>query len=60
MWTESTLSTAFDDIRQALQEALAHAKGEANGVRVHIIPEIEPAKRDAQIEPGSGKTVSHD
>ena len=29
------MSTAFDDIKQGLQEAIAHAKGDARGVRVH-------------------------
>ncbi|WP_454694816.1 hypothetical protein [Achromobacter aegrifaciens] len=54
------MSTAFDGIRLALLEALAHAKGQANGVRVHILPEIDAAKQDARMAPGNGKTVSHD
>jgi putative transcriptional regulator len=29
------MSTAFEDIKQGLQEAIAHAKGETNGVRVY-------------------------
>ena len=29
------MSTAFGSIKQGLQEAIAHAKGEAGGVRVH-------------------------
>ncbi|NYE22404.1 NadS family protein [Pigmentiphaga litoralis] len=29
------MSTAFDDIKQGLQEAIAHARGDERGVRVH-------------------------
>jgi putative transcriptional regulator len=29
------MSTAFESIKQGLQEAIVHARGEANGVRVH-------------------------
>ena len=29
------MSTAFESIRQGLQEAIAHAKGDERGVRVH-------------------------
>ena len=29
------MSTAFESIKQGLNEAIAHAKGEAHGVRVH-------------------------
>ena len=29
------MSAAFESIKQGLQEAMAHAKGEASGVRVH-------------------------
>ena len=29
------MSTAFKSIKQGLNEAIAHAKGEAHGVRVH-------------------------
>ena len=29
------MSTAFESIKQGLQEAIAHAKDEASGVRVH-------------------------
>jgi putative transcriptional regulator len=29
------MSTAFESIKQGLQEAIAHAKGDASGVRVH-------------------------
>lgn len=29
------MSTAFESIKQGLQEAIAHAKGETNGIRVH-------------------------
>ena len=29
------MSTAFESIKQGLHEAIAHAKGEAHGVRVH-------------------------
>lgn len=30
------MSTAFESIKQGLQEAIAHAKGDARGVRVHL------------------------
>lgn len=30
------MSTAFESIKQGLQEAIAHAKGEAPEVRVHF------------------------
>ena len=30
------MSTAFDDIKQGLQEAIAHARGDERGVRVHL------------------------
>jgi putative transcriptional regulator len=29
------MSTAFNNIKQGLQEAISHAKGDARGVRVH-------------------------
>jgi len=29
------MSTAFESIKQGLQEAIAHAKGDERGVRVH-------------------------
>ena len=29
------MSTAFDDIKQGLQEAIAHARGDERGVRIH-------------------------
>lgn len=29
------MSTAFESIKQGLHEAIAHARGEADGVRVH-------------------------
>lgn len=29
------MSTTFDSIRQGLQEAIAHAEGQSEGVRVH-------------------------
>lgn len=29
------MSTAFESIKQGLQEAIAHAKGETTGIRVH-------------------------
>ena len=29
------MSTAFDSIKQGLQEAIAHAEGHGRGVRVH-------------------------
>lgn len=33
---EDIMSTAFESIKQGLQEAIAHAKGDARGVRVHL------------------------
>jgi putative transcriptional regulator len=33
--TENTMSTAFDNTKQGLQEAISHAKGDTLGVRVH-------------------------
>ena len=31
------MNTAFESIKQGLHEAIAHAKGETNGVRVHRV-----------------------
>ena len=33
---EDIMSTAFESIKQGLQAAIAHAKGDARGVRVHL------------------------
>ena len=33
---EDIMSTAFESIKQGLQDAIAHAKGDARGVRVHL------------------------
>ena len=33
---DDIVSTAFESIKQGLQEAIAHAKGDARGVRVHL------------------------
>lgn len=35
------MSTAFDSIKQGLQEAIAHAKGESRDVRMHYPREID-------------------
>lgn len=35
------MSTAFESIKQSLQEAIAHAKGDERGVRVHRPREID-------------------
>ncbi|MBO9356789.1 helix-turn-helix domain-containing protein [Bordetella petrii] len=35
------MSTAFNNIKQGLQEAIAHAKGDTRGVRVHRPREVD-------------------
>ena len=35
------MNTAFNNIKQGLQEAIAHAKGDVRGVRVHRPREVD-------------------
>jgi putative transcriptional regulator len=43
------MSVAFESIKQGLQEAIAHAKGDARGVRVHRPRAVDVKAVRAQV-----------
>mgnify|MGYP003414647829 FL=1 len=46
------MSTAFESIKQGLQEAIAHAKGDARGVRVHLPRTIDIDVKAVRVKVG--------
>jgi len=61
--TESTMNTAFENIKQGLQEAITHAHCDARGVHVHRPRKVEKmtapelvTHHDSALEPSSRLT----
>lgn len=43
------MKSAFEDIKQGLQEAIAHAKGEGAGVQVHYLRPVDVKALRARV-----------
>jgi len=53
------MSTAFESIQQALQEAISHAQGDDNGARVHYPRRVDVRKVRTQMSMTQTQFAAH-